>query len=94
MSTDSKFIYSKGLFIPITGLFDQLNLVFFNQFAVVFHALMACLLALVPLGVVFADQFQKVLFGFYVGKAGKIINIPVADLAAVFHASAPFGRSA
>ena len=55
---------------------------------------MAGFLILVPLGMVLADKLQQVLFSLYVGKAGKIINIQVADLAAVFHASAPFGRSA
>ena len=64
----------------------NLNLCFFYELAVIFHAFMASLVFFVPFGVVALDKVQEVLFGFNVGNTDKIVNIAVTNLAAVFHA--------
>ena len=46
---------------------------------------MAGFLVFLPFRVVLEDQVQKVLFGFNMGKAYKIIDVPFADMAPVFH---------
>ena len=51
---------------------------------------MAGLLAFMPFRVVAPDQVQQVFFSLNVGKAGKIVDVAVANLAAVFHFTQSF----
>jgi hypothetical protein len=46
---------------------------------------MAGMLIFFPLGVVTPDQINDIFFGFYMGNADKIIDIPIAELASVLH---------
>jgi hypothetical protein len=46
---------------------------------------MAGLLGFVPFRVVLTDQIDQIFLGFNVGDTGKIIDVAVAYLAAVFH---------
>jgi len=46
---------------------------------------MAGFTVFLPFGVVTPDQFDYIFFRFDMGNAYKIINIPLADLAPVFH---------
>jgi len=64
---------------------EALNFAFFNQFTVIFHTLMAGFRVFFPFRMVLADKLNDVFFCFDVRDAGKIINVAVANLAAVFH---------
>jgi hypothetical protein len=46
---------------------------------------MAGFFSFIPLGVIASNKLNKIFLGFDMGKAHKFINIPVANLASIFH---------
>jgi len=64
---------------------SNLNLRFSYQFTVIFNAVLAGFLTVVPLRMIALDQLDQIFFSLCMRETDEFVYIPVANLAPVFH---------